>query len=508
MSETPILKTAQDKLRPLEHRLLDTFSKVFQRKRPPTSLRALQPLAIIFLLEAFGLAFLLDRETVRLAVLAARGPGKGDDDDLLDDSDEMTAIRWASERQDAVDRAYLAMAKERYKEKPSEQASVAAWIRAGFAPDRAQFEKQWGERNPIDPATAPKCFDPSAQLSILDAVGQGDGYLGAFVSTHFLVSSAPKQITCMGQTLDLEACETLDMVAWRAVSKGWIAYLDHRGVVMGLRLIPRTDGVQTRLRAPLVNIVSMLQEDKRDEEIRALHSNLREREAMARDRDQQWQDVTGASDPEMARELTAQQIKQIKRSTVDAAPESQPELTCRGWAKGDDGLYRLADSHDRAVVTTHEDGTTTIIIGDGPIPDDTSSKLEITEGVGRMIWPDPDNAPTPLACANAIVAHRRGEFVELEFPPTSQIFENIRAWLGFHQFGLRAPTPDATGYCTCAIGPGGEIPPAWNTMKQGKRDSYPGFALFGPGNTGKVVFCAKELSIKKVAKRSTKKTAP
>jgi hypothetical protein len=516
MSETPILKQAQDKLRPFEHRLLDTFSKVFQRKRPPTSLRSLQPLAMVFLLEAFGLAFLLDRETVRLAIIAARGPGKGDDEDLLDDSDEMTAIRWASARQDAVDRAYLAMAKERYKDHPHGQPSIVAWIRAGYGPDRAQFERQWGERNPIDPATAPKCFDPSAQLSILDAVGYGDGYLGAFVSTSFLTSSAPKQISCMGQTLDLEGCETLDMAAWRAVSKGWIAFLDHRGVVMGLRLIPRTNGVQTRLRAPLVNIVSMFQEDKRDERIAQLEANIQWHKDAQKELDQRWQDATGASDPEMAREMTAQRVNQIadqdmklktladlysppiKGSAADAAPISQPELTRRGWIKGDNGLYRLPDSYDPTRVIRSAQS-------ESRDPEDAKNWPPMEQDTNRMIWPDPDNAPTPIECANAIVAHRRGDFVELEFPATPKIFENVRAWLMFHSFGLRAPTPDATGYCTCAIGEGGEIPPDWNTMKQAKRDSYPGFALFGPGNTGKVVFCAKEGATKKT-KRSKKVT--
>jgi hypothetical protein len=527
MSETPILKQAQDKLRPFEHRLLDTFSKAFQRKRPPTSLRALQPLAMVFLLEAFGLAFLLDKKTVRLAVLAARGPGKGDDDDLLDDSDEMAAIRWASARQDAVDRAYLAMAKERYKDTLSGQKSLAAWIKAGYGPDRTQFEKQWGERNPIDPATAPKCFDPSAQLSILDAVGHGDGYLGAFVSTSFLTSSTPKQITCMGQTLDLEACETLDMAAWRAVSKGWIAYLDHRGIVMGLRLIPRTDGVQTRLRAPLVNIVSMHQEDKRDEQIVQLEANIQWHKDAQKELDQRWQDATGASDPEMARELTAQRIEQIEKNEaiireggeILSAAHVPPglfvdriEIAAKAYSpQKTDTLGSFVGRElvggEYETITTHEDGSTTIVFDDSPKHGDVPSKLEVADGVGRMIWPDPNNAPTPIACANAIVAHRRGEFVELEFPATPKIFENIRAWLMFHSFGLRAPTPDATGYCTCAIGSGGEIPPEWNTMKQGKRDSYPGFALFGPGNTGKVVFCANEPTIKKTTKRSIKKAA-
>jgi hypothetical protein len=483
-NKTPALKIAQDKLRSYEYKLLEVFARVFNRKRPPSSLRSLQAFAMVLMLEAFGLAFLLDRETVRAAILAARGPGKGDDDDLLDDSDEMVAIRWASARQEALDRAYMAVAKEQHKN-DSTSHSFAEWIKRGYGPDRATFERQWGERNPIDPATAPKCFDPSAQLSILDAVGQGDGYLGVFVSTSFLTSSAPKQISCMGQTLDLEACETLDAAAWRAVSKDWIAYLDHRGAVVGLRLIPRTDGIQTRLRAPLVNIVSMFKEDKRDERIAQLEAQVFEwrketectspidaGELMRRHtaNDRVWQDATGASDPEMARELTVQRINQIETlSNNISAPR-----------------YATKDASTVDVVPAYD------------------TDRMVVEGVGRMVWPDHTNAPCAMKCANAIVSHRRGEFVELNFPATPKIFDNVRAWLGFHQFGVRAPTLDATGYCTCAIGPGGEIPPAWNTMKQGKRDSYPGFVLFAPDGSAKVVFCAKEPSIGKVGKRRAK----
>lgn len=486
MSDTPIQKQASDALKRHEHKLLDVFAQVFKRKKPPASMRALAPFAMVLLLEAFGLAYLLDRTTLRLVLDAAKGVGKSaaDDDDLLDDSDDMVAIRWAAERHRQIDVAYRAMARELYNSAPTAH-SFSGWLKMGYGPDRVSFEKQWGERNPIDSATAPKCFDPSAQLSILDAVGQGDGYLGAFVSNIMLRSDTTKSITLFGQTLDLAGVETLDEAASRAVMAGWIAYLDHRGAVVGLRLIPRTDGIQTRLRAPLVNIVSMFQEDKRDERIVQLETNIQWHKDTQKELDQRWQDATGASDPEMARELTAQRIEQIK------------SLTAEREVALDAAKDRVAIAH--AVEVCAED--------DGD-PEDAKNWPPTEHSVGRMIWPDPDNAPTPIACANTIVAHRRGEFVELEFPPTPKIFENIRAWLMFHSFGLRAPTPDATGYCTCAIGPGGEIPPAWNTMKQGKRDSYPGFALFGPGNTGKVVFCAKEPAIKKTAKRSTKKVAP
>jgi hypothetical protein len=238
----------------------------------------------------------------------------------------------------------------------------------------------------------------------------------------------------------------------------------------------------------------MFHDDKQDKQIEALRFARDEAERKAIEIDRQWQDATGASDPEMAREMTAQRIEQI------AGLIKECDLLRSGMSP-------IHKEIEHGIVTTHEDGSTTIVVDESPKSDDVPSKLEIVEGVGRMIWPDPDNAPTPLACANAIVAHRRGEFVELEFPATPKIFENVRAWLMFHSFGLRAPTPDATGYCTCAIGEGGEIPPDWNTMKQAKRDSYPGFALFGPGNTGKVVFCAKEPNVKKTTKRSTKKAA-
>jgi hypothetical protein len=402
------MQDVNESLKRHEHKLLDAFTAVFPSKRPPKSLRALQPLAFVFLLEAFGLLYLLNREIVRAAILAARGPGKGDDD--------------------------------------------------------------------------------TPQLSILDATAK-DEVLGVFVSDVSLRAESPPVVKYLGQTLDLSECKTPDVALWRAVSNGWIAYLDRRGAVVGLRLIPCTEGIQTRLRAPLVNIVSMFQEDKRDEYIEQLRMQVEylgtQLQSTAEStkaflmREQQWQDATGASDPEMARELTAQRIEKIKSLTaerdmaVDATKDEIRKLRA--------GIEEKIERSDETQI--HEKA----------------------EGVGRMIWPDPDNAPTPIACANTIVAHRRGEFVELEFPSTPKIFDNVRAWLGFHQFGVRAPTPDATGYCTCAIGPCGEIPPAWNTMKQGKRDSYPGFVLFGPGNTGKVVFCANEPSIKRTAKRSSKK---
>lgn len=489
--KTPILKQASDALKPFEPDLLKRFAKVFHRKKPPQTMRSLAPLAMVFLLEAFGLAFLLDRATVRLAITACRGPGKdSEDDDLLDDSDEMIAIRWAAARHDAMNRAYESMARDMYKNNPMGYTRFADWLKAR-GPDRTAFDQQWGERNPIDPAMAPRCFDPSTQLSILDAVGDGDGYLGTFVSNLFLLSDAPKQIECMGQTLDLGACETLDAAAWRAVSKGWIAYLDHRGAVVGLRLIPRTDGVQTRLRAPLANIVSMYVPDKRDEQIAQLeadkehlaysnrvyceqNANLSNEIAALR---REWQDATGASDPETARELTAQRVEQIK------------------------------SFDDRAVTTIHADGHTTIAVDDSNI-DAGASEVEVGDsaspGIWRMVWPDKDAIPDPIACANTIATHRRGEFADLEFPASPKIFENVRAWLMYHQFGICSPSFDSSKYGHCAIGANGEIPPSWSSMKEVKRNAYPGFVLFAPDGSARVVFRAKEPSIGKVGKRKAR----
>jgi hypothetical protein len=487
--KTPALKSATDALKPHEPKLLDAFAKVFRRKRPPQSMRALAPLAMVFLLEAFGLSFLLDRETVRAAIRAARGPGK-DEDDLLVDSDEMIAIRWAAARQDALDRAYMTFAREQHKN-DSTSHSFAEWIKRGYGPDRVAFERRWGERNPIDPATAPKCFDPSAQLSILDAVGQGDGYLGAFVSDVSLRSEAPPVVECMGQTLDLGACESLDAAVWRAVSKGWIAYLDHRGAVVGLRLIPRTDGVQTRLRAPLANIVAMYAQDKRDEQIAQLEadkmnladSNRSMAENIVRLTNElevieyQWRYATGAPSPEMAHELMARRIEQIANLLVerDAPRSSMSEMH--------------AEIEDERSADTSK-----------------LESVEVPQSVGRMIWPDPDNAPDVIKCSNAIVAHRRGEFAELVFPSTQKIFEQVRAWLMFYQMNICARTPDETGYSTNAIGTNGEIPPKWSTMKQAQRNSYPGFVLFAPDDSAKVVFCAREPSIGKVGKRKAKES--
>jgi len=310
----------------------------------------------------------------------------------------------------------------------------------------------------------------------------------------------------MGQTLSLDGCESIDAVAAKAVLSGWIAYLDHRGVVTGVRLIPRTDGMQIRLRAPLANIVSITNEplSDRDAEIETLKTKLSIVESNHRDvcdqrntilerltaecdardalltRDKQWQDATGASDPEMARELTAQRVEQIK------------------------------SFDDRAVVTTHADGHTTIVVDESDV-DTSASKVELSgvesPGIWRMVWPDKDAAPAPSACANTIVAHRRGEFAELEFPATPKIFEQVRAWLMFHQFGVCSPVPDATGYATCAIGPGGEIPPSWGAMKQAKRNAYPGFVLFAPDGSARVVFSAKEPSAKP-GKRGNGKKGP
>ena len=559
MSELPILKQASNALKPHEPDLLKRFAKVFRRKKPPQTMRSLAPLAMVFLLEAFGLVFLLDRATVRLALAACRGPGKDseeEEDDLLDNSDDMVTIRWAAERHRQIDIAYRAMARDLYNLTPTAH-SFSGWLKMGYGPDRTAFEKQWGERNPIDPSNAPKCFDPSAQLSILDAVGDGDGYLGTFVSNLFLLSSASKQIECMGQTLDLGACETLDAAAWCAVSKGWIAYLDHRGVVVGLRLIPRTDGIQTRLRAPLANIVAMYADDPRDEQIKQLEAdkdnlsesnraycennlrlsnkvvqletNIKWHEDAHKERDQQWQDATGASDPEY--------VGQIETKTRAAAfadgDGGDPWIDATGCATPDAArdllrttqsqILELSAQIDEWHLATNADSPEAFV---GAIAKHCT-KIEYTEdtqmavmtrlenetstsavevvgvespGIWRMVWPDDSASPSPIACANTIVAHRRGEFAELEFPTTPKIFEQVRAWLMFNRFGICTPSFDSSKYGHCAIGANGEIPPSWGTMKESKRNAYPGFVLFAPDNSARVVFRAKGPPIGKPTK--------
>lgn len=495
-------------------------------------MRSLAPLAMVFLLEAFGLAFLLDRATVRLALAACRGPGKdSEEDDLLDNSDDMAAIRWAAARHDAMNRAYESTAREMFKNNPMGHARVSDWI-VKYGPDRTTFDKQWGERNPIDPAMAPKCFDPSAQLSILDAVGDGDGYLGTFVSNLFLLSSASKQIECMGQTLDLGACETLDAAAWRAVSKGWIAYLDHRGAVVGLRLIPRTDGIQTRLRAPLANIVAMYADDPRDEQIAQLQ---KDNENLAESNREYSLSIVDVSNKLAAAERSIEWCRQeMIAATIELGfAGSTIEEAARASAKERDELRaavggpRTNIENDRVVATTHADGHTTIVVDDSDISA-SASKVEIgtvpncgiseeygpnpfndppvseSPGIWRMVWPDKNAAPAPLACANTIVAHRRGEFAELEFPASAKIFDQVRAWLGYYQFGICTPSFDSSKYGHCAIGANGEIPPSWGTIKESKRNAYPGFVLFAPDGSARVVFRAREATFGKVGKRKAK----
>ena len=258
------LAVATDLLAPLVPRLLVAFAAL-RPGRPPQSLRALQPLALVLMLEAFGLASLLTDEQRAAAWQAARGPGRGkaDDDayDPTDDSDETKALRWVAARAAAEDKAYRDHARATFADKQKRGIhltwTIAEFINSNYAPDRAEFSRQWGERNPIDPATAPACFDPRAQLSILDAVSpERDGALGLFVAESRLRAEAPPVLTYMGHTLDLTGCTSLADAAWRAITERWIAYLDHRGSTVGLRLLPPTDGIRVRLRAPLVNVLA------------------------------------------------------------------------------------------------------------------------------------------------------------------------------------------------------------------------------------------------------------
>ena len=529
MSELPILKQASDALKLHEPKLLHSFARVFNRKRPPQSMRALAPLAMVLLLEAFGLAFLLNRDTIRLALAACRGPGKGNEDDMLDDSDDMAAIRWAAHRQGSLDRAYRSLCREVYNSE-STGYTYPEWIKkSNSVPNRITFERQWGERNPIDPSTAPKCFDPSAQLSILDALGQGDGYLGAFVSNIMLRSDATKSITLFGQTLDLAGVETLDEAASRAVMSGWIAYLDHRGAIVGLRLIPRTDGIQTRLRAPLANIVAMYADDPRDEQIAQLK---KDNENLAESNRSYSLSIVDVSNKLAAAERSIEWHRQeMIAATIELGfAGSTIEEAARASTKERDMLRSgMSPVHKEieGVATTHADGHTTIVVDDSDIGA-SASKVKIgtvpncgiseeygpnpfndppvseSPGIWRMVWPDKDAAPAPLACANTIVAHRRGEFAELEFPASAKIFDQVRAWLGYYQFGICTPSFDSSKYGHCAIGANGEIPPSWGTMKESKRNAYPGFVLFAPDGSARVVFRAKEATFGKVGKRKVK----
>lgn len=397
------MQDVNESLKRYEHKLLDAFVAVFPSKRPPKSLRALQPLAFVFLLEAFGLLFLLNRELVRAAILAARGPGKGD--------------------------------------------------------------------------------DGASQLSILDATAK-DEVLGVFVSDISLRSESPPIIEFLGQTLDLGACKTIDAAAAYAITNGWIAYLDHRNAVKGLRLVPRTSAIETRLRAPLANIVAMCAPDKRDEQITQLETdkeNLAESNRIYCERNlslsndlhairRAWQDATGASDPELARELTKQRIEQIE--------SLQKELSALRSAPPKDDLGAFVGRE----------------LAGG----------EYDHGIGKMVWPDPDNAPKEADCVDVISKHRRGEFVELAFPSTPLVFENVRAWLMQYQMNVRAPEFDNTGYSTCAVGANGEIPPNWATMKQSKRNSYPGFVLFAPDGSAKVTFVVASPIVAKSSKKKVK----
>lgn len=272
--EPSALDKANDLLAPLIPRLLAAFASYRGIKRAPQSMRSLQPLALVFLLEAFGLAFLLTEEQRTAAWAAARGPGRKSQDDYDPtedhDTEEAKALRWVAARAAAVDSAYRAACKatidDAYrgyvKSWAPRKGSIKLLSRDEYAPNvilpnRGTFEAQWGERNPIDPATCPAAFDPRAQLSILDAVSpERDGVLGLFMAESRLRAEAPPVLVYAGHELDLTGCSSLADAAWRAISERWIVYLDHRGATVGLRLLPPTEGIRVRLRAPLVNVIA------------------------------------------------------------------------------------------------------------------------------------------------------------------------------------------------------------------------------------------------------------
>lgn len=426
MSDTPSHKLVADKLKAHEPDLLKAFAQVFKPKRPPQSMRALIPLALVLLLEAFGLDRLLDRSVIESAIRAARGPGKGGDDE-------------------------------------------------------------------------------DGQFSILDATLK-DCFLGVFVSDISLRSESPQTIVeCLGQKLDLAACETPSDVAWWAATNDWIVYREQRGAVPGLRLIPRTESTMVRLRAPLATlaqIVESVDDNKRLDRIAQLEAHAlilaQEKEALktqlsvvennhrdvcdqrntvlerltaecdARDallaRDKEWQQLTGYESPN---DLRAEK----NNARVVEDPKNLGAFVGRELAGGE---------YDQVIV----DGATY-----PPAPKDW-----------KLVWPDEANKPDDSACVDTISAHRRGDFTELAFPASDRIFENVRAWLMFHSFGICSPAFDAHGWATCAIGTGGKIPPSWDKMKQAKRDAYPGFVLFAPDGSAKLVFCARNASTVKIPK--------
>jgi hypothetical protein len=262
-------------LQPFAAPALAAFAKVRPGKQPLT-LRALGPLAMLLLLEALGLASLLTPEVRRAAWAAARPPGRSKaepDYDPTNDSDEQRRAAWAAARADALEKAYqsarrteLEKAYDAYcadwrARKRPDGTTAPSITKSEFdktlfkAPDRVEYERQWGERNPIDESSAPHTFDVRAQVCLLDAMtSEHDLTLGAFVSEQRIRSGTDTVVSYDGHTFDFAPWRGLAEVAIAALRMGWIAYYDVRGAVVGVRLLPPSDGVRLRLRSPLANV--------------------------------------------------------------------------------------------------------------------------------------------------------------------------------------------------------------------------------------------------------------
>jgi hypothetical protein len=423
-------------LEPLIPRLLAAFASV-RGTKPPQSARALQPLAFVFLLEAFGLAFLLTDETRRLAWQAARPPGRGSSEeyDPTDDADETKALQWAAARVAAIDSAYREHARALYnKSNIRARWSFADYLRSNYAPDRAEFERQWGERNPIDPATATAtaCFDPRAQLSLFDAVSPDrDGAAGVFVAEIALRAAAKPVVSLAGHTLDASDCSTLHDLAWRAISSGWVAYLDHRSAVVGLRLLPPTDAVRTRLRAPLINLLAL--------------------------------DVAPPSAFEAMAEVSARATEAAK-ALGDMLDEPSNEVPQPEPSLEPSSALQL---HAADVEPARD-----------PLAFRTASHAELR----TLVWPDESRAPDAAVLDDARAKIKAGEAVSITFDGPKG-WENARAWLTKLGHGTTAPEPVNHLVARCAIAAGGEAPPIWSRLTDEQRDAYPGRADVRPHET-------------------------
>lgn len=400
-------------LEPLIPRLLAAFASV-RGTKPPQSARALQPLAFVFLLEAFGLAFLLTDETRRLAWQAARPPGRGSSKeyDPADDADETKALRWVAARAAALDTEYCAYARDN-----------------NCPISRAEFERQWGERNPIDPATAPACFDPRAQLSLFDAVSPDrDGAAGVFVAELSLRADIKPVVLLAGHTLDISDCSTLHDLAWRAISSGWVAYLDHRGAVIGLRLLPPIDSVRTRLRAPLVNLLAL---DVVPPPVPPAFETMAEVSARATE--------------------AAKALGDMLDEPSNEVPQPEPSLEPSSALQ-----LHVADVE--------------------PARDPLAFRTAAHAELRTLVWPDESRAPEAAVLDDARAKIKAGEAVSVAFDG-SHGWDNAQAWLKKLGYGIgEIETVDGT-MTHCALAHNGKHAPLWSKMTDAERSSCPGYVF-------------------------------